>query len=827
MADRVLRPSTRAASAPAVQQPAVRGKGGTSRGAPKARGGKGAARGGAPTQAPSSPLSVIEDNEDQDWMARESVRDSSPAAPFNVGEGTPPPRDSQSPPLALEHRGTASSPSTATPRASLEDINMPDDIVNAGIREENWRADFDHINANTPSAPPTTPHQEPTSQPEPSSPVVRHLRARQRAQQQALQADQEALQAEQPPAQQPAQQPASGTARGRAANRPASATRTRSTSAPRTRKHVRQATTPGTAAEKPAAKKRGRQPSKSKAASADASAPESMAVDLAGIEQTLVAPRQRRVSFHEDVRGGSSSISQSAAQLEPAKQPQADDEMITVTAEQLEQMVKEGINTRLLVQAAVTKPKPRKSKPQLFFTFFFLDRPLFPLPASAHRELSCHTQAFVPPLSSHTQAFVPTAFEPWAGIRAHRARLVPTVPDIAFAVTAPTSLEPAFELMPGTSQPARQKPPRVINLDGERVLEPDVLIAPSNVVSSLGKGWDTWFSLSDLSVENSRVSAGKKPEAQQNEVVFEGGRIYTREVTAPSKGDDDTLTIAQFLLLRPRLVHAIDMHFKPTELSAQLAGQVDLLFEAVIQRIDFTENFHRYREYVLAVLRHFVTGPTFDISVWQPKIFDAIVRRDIDRLLKSAASGSASSYTSTNTAHVLSSRGGRRGASAPTPGESRRRWGQRRQRRRRRQRQRQRRWRTTAGRARRLAAGGCKVHFLRRTERAQFVLLPRRRREVVHSRTPHAGGRRLLPTQGYAGNSTALQAARVSASSTTPAPSAAPGSLEQPLVTAPSSAPSTELLPIVTPLRADRWDFWIRRLGLEGEWADVPEGIRN
>ncbi|KAJ7041250.1 hypothetical protein C8F04DRAFT_901592, partial [Mycena alexandri] len=33
--------------------------------------------------------------------------------------------------------------------------------------------------------------------------------------------------------------------------------------------------------------------------------------------------------------------------------------------------------------------------------------------------------------------------------------------------------------------------------------------------------------------------------------------------------------------------------------------------------------------------------------------------------------------------------------------------------------------------------------------------------------------------------------------------------------------------PIVTPLKADRWEHWIARAGLSEGWGDVPKGIRN
>lgn len=60
------------------------------------------------------------------------------------------------------------------------------------------------------------------------------------------------------------------------------------------------------------------------------------------------------------------------------------------------------------------------------------------------------------------------------------------------------------------------------------------------------------------------------------------------------------------------------------------------------------------------------------------------------------------------------------------------------------------------------------------------------------------------------------------------APSAAPVSarLRVP-ATAPSNAPPREWFPIVTPLKADRWQHRIAEAGLTREWADVPEGIRN
>jgi hypothetical protein len=35
------------------------------------------------------------------------------------------------------------------------------------------------------------------------------------------------------------------------------------------------------------------------------------------------------------------------------------------------------------------------------------------------------------------------------------------------------------------------------------------------------------------------------------------------------------------------------------------------------------------------------------------------------------------------------------------------------------------------------------------------------------------------------------------------------------------------MFPIVTPLKADRWEHWIAQMGRAEEYADVPRGIRN
>ncbi|KAK6968968.1 hypothetical protein R3P38DRAFT_2815089 [Favolaschia claudopus] len=535
MADRVLRRSTRAASAPANQVPTPApparargtcvGRGGVMRG----RGGRGGRRGGAPapSQAPprqhrdsSSSFSELEEEDprqaipDQSIVRLSPILGSSPAS-FNVGEGTPPPRDSASSPRALERTGDESD--TPTPKASVDDINMPDDLVNAGIAEEAWQAGFDHINFDTPHGPAaSTPNQAPTSQLEPSSPVVKFLRRQQ------------------------GQQAAKPKPRGRSGSRSASASRTKSASATRCTKRTRQPTTPGSVAEQPTPKCRGRSRKNAAAAPVAAEEPAPMDVDLADVEQTLSAPWQRRVSFHEDVRGGSSSNPR------PAQTSQQDSETVTLTLDQLERMVNEGVASKLMVEASA-KPKPR------------------------------------------------------------------TIPDDA-----------------GASQPARQKPPHVINLDREQELEPNELILPSHVINSLELGWVRWFPLSDVSVENCLASVKRKADNQRSEVVVEGGRIYAH----------DALTPTDFLTIRYRLVQAIDRHFLPQRLALQLGGQVDSLFEMVSIKRNFKENFHRYREYTLEVLRRFVDNPTFNLSKWQLKIWAGIVERDMDRVLKAAALGS-------------------------------------------------------------------------------------------------------------------------------------------------------------------------------------------
>ncbi|CAK5263722.1 unnamed protein product [Mycena citricolor] len=41
------------------------------------------------------------------------------------------------------------------------------------------------------------------------------------------------------------------------------------------------------------------------------------------------------------------------------------------------------------------------------------------------------------------------------------------------------------------------------------------------------------------------------------------------------------------------------------------------------------------------------------------------------------------------------------------------------------------------------------------------------------------------------------------------------------------SAPRPELFPIITPLRADRWEHWISKAGLADRYADIPDSIRH
>ncbi|KAK6991733.1 hypothetical protein R3P38DRAFT_2803447 [Favolaschia claudopus] len=118
----------------------------------------------------------------------------------------------------------------------------------------------------------------------------------------------------------------------------------------------------------------------------------------------------------------------------------------------------------------------------------------------------------------------------------------------------------------------------------------------------------------------------------------------------------------------------------------------------------------------------------------------------------------------------------------------------------------------SAGGTRGLAAGRPEVLLLRRTRRALLVLLHRRW---------SAGGTPQSPTSGFAGPTTALTDATSSANTAMHAHFAERESSQQAQATAPKSALCTEMLPIVTPLKADRWAHWIRRLGLEEEWADV------
>ncbi|KAJ7132016.1 hypothetical protein C8R44DRAFT_730770 [Mycena epipterygia] len=266
-----------------------------------------------------------------------------------------------------------------------------------------------------------------------------------------------------------------------------------------------------------------------------------------------------------------------------------------------------------------------------------------------------------------------------------------------------------------------------------------------------------------------------------------------------AKFADADLTSTEFVTAREALADAIKHHFEPKDMGAMLSKQLLAHFITIRHCADFEANFAWYKAYHVEVKRVFLESSDFDWSEWQDKIWKEGVEKDRDRLLHTTsiatvnASGDSSKRNSFQTQSPSCN-------SFRPPSQP-------------------------------LSAKNLSMESV--------CIAP-----AVATLAPNALNRRVIgasvtsatvlspqyQTSSCAGNSIVLAVTSVAtaADSATPALSAVPArkALLLPGIR-PRSTLHADKFPIITPLKANRWEHFIARIEWAEEYADVLRGIRE
>ncbi|KAF7334414.1 putative reverse transcriptase domain protein [Mycena venus] len=359
---------------------------------------------------------------------------------------------------------------------------------------------------------------------------------------------------------------------------------------------------------------------------------------------------------------------------------------------------------------------------------------------------------------------------------------------------------------------ALEKPTKTFKF-AKKTIDPHAVVVPVHVEKILRAGWTKYFPLADLNDENS-------------------DQIFAKAAEYESKASDTGISPADFMLCSAKLTEAIRSYFEPQQFAGQLADRLENHFANIVKRSDFQTNTHRYVIYNTAILQRFADGrrtygkssASGTATKWPDASADDAKRREEEDRRRGQRSGETHGQqwqgnrgNGGGSSGADSFRNARHGFRTSNEG-------------------------TSAGndttdgqtRGRRERANQEDTHgrciFCGARERHNSFYCPEDT-GPWYKRVSGRNGTGPHPSEASASatRTTYPQTApRATASSPMAAPSAEPAPPQiRRRPTAPRDALATELLPIVTPLVADRWEHWIARMGVTREFADVPEGIRN
>ncbi|KAJ7923678.1 hypothetical protein B0H13DRAFT_1864664 [Mycena leptocephala] len=348
--------------------------------------------------------------------------------------------------------------------------------------------------------------------------------------------------------------------------------------------------------------------------------------------------------------------------------------------------------------------------------------------------------------------------------------------------------------MPGPSAAPKPKGVRV-DLNRQIQLDPHTLAIPTHVQASLKAQWNKLFPLSDLTPKNCLSTDKARINRPTTKLTLVDNALVMKEVDRDITKEDESMTSTEFVTAGNRLVEAIQEHFKPREKAEQLAGQVAIHFDAI---------------------RLLGTRPGTFLDVAQVRR-ERVARRDLgERTRSGAAEGDREDEDVAEDGYelveVLSERRRRlEPVVLSKPGRKRRE--------RRGGREPHERWQQGRGKgpARRTATA------LRDAATAENPnMTPGQEDQEMEDAglfPQHLLGlqrrfrlrQQAVQTFACYAEQDAVRTPEQQAQRTARKP----------------AAPSPEMFPIVTPLKADRWQHWIEVLGVAKEYVDVPEGIRN
>ncbi|KAJ7635968.1 hypothetical protein DFH06DRAFT_1139052 [Mycena polygramma] len=177
---------------------------------------------------------------------------------------------------------------------------------------------------------------------------------------------------------------------------------------------------------------------------------------------------------------------------------------------------------------------------------------------------------------------------------------------------------------------------RVIDLDSDRQIDPYEIAIPNHIIKSLKASWSTYFPLSDLTPQNCQVGDRKKIHRKDKCLVFEDGAFVTKDVDPEERGVD-TISETDYTPACYRLVNAVQTYFHPRNKAHELATRVRTMFDTIIARPDFHQNFNRYREYTTEVFKGWIRKPNVNLANWQHGLYNRICDANRDTKMAAAA----------------------------------------------------------------------------------------------------------------------------------------------------------------------------------------------
>ncbi|KAJ7099770.1 hypothetical protein C8R44DRAFT_747686 [Mycena epipterygia] len=322
----------------------------------------------------------------------------------------------------------------------------------------------------------------------------------------------------------------------------------------------------------------------------------------------------------------------------------------------------------------------------------------------------------------------------------------------------------------------------------------------------LRSGLNVFFPLSDLTAENC-LHSNRDREARRRCPLLDAGFPVEKDL------DKSSLSPADFIMAGERLVDAVGEFFEPCDKAKQFTNQLAKHFKRSRTRADFHTYFHRYRTYNTELLKAFVQEP-FNMKKWQAEVYDDIVQRDRDNMIHfdiCRQHRTPLPVRQRPVGHRTSPPDGKHWFRNDSPhGHTDSRRGFRNDSPNGREQVDQQKQKSKPPKLKAPSSERCMYCAARNVHDARECPAPKGKwciRLKNDMFAPLINTLRICwAYNGAAGCPSSCKAETEAAR------------------TQRSTALPAELFPIVTPLKADRWEHWIAKAGLTDEFADIPEG---